>query len=242
MPSTFPDGRLGSPRIERETCSSTQALLLGSGLPEGAVAVTDHQTAGRGRLGRTWREPRGTALLVSVLLRPPAERPAQQLTLVTAVAVAETVDAAGEQRAEIKWPNDVLVAGRKVAGILAERRGAEVVVGIGLNVNQTDAELPADTRRPAASLRTLTGREHDRAALLDDLLARLDRVYRAWLAEGLRPLADEIASRDVLRGRAVRHDGVAATARGIDPEGRLVLELADGGRTAVSSGEIETAH
>ena len=110
---------IGEPRLHEPECESTQALLLGSGLPEGAVATTDHQTAGRGRLGRAWLEAPGTAVLVSVLLRPSPERYPPELSLVAAVAVALTVEDETGLAAQIKWPNDVMLARRKVAGILA---------------------------------------------------------------------------------------------------------------------------
>lgn len=230
---------IGEPRLHEPECESTQLLLLGSGLPEGAVATTDHQTGGRGRLGRTWAEAPGTAVLLSVLLRPPAERRAPELTLVAAIAVALSVEDATGLAAQIRWPNDVMLARRKVAGILAELRGSEVVVGIGLNVNQAREELPADARTPAASLRTVTGHEHDRAALLESVLARLDDGYAAWRSDGLEALYDDLGSRDFLRGRRVRHEGEEAVATMIDRAGRLVLELPTGERRAVESGEIE---
>jgi BirA family biotin operon repressor/biotin-[acetyl-CoA-carboxylase] ligase len=230
---------IGTPRLHKAECESTQALLLDSGLPEGAVATTDHQTAGRGRLGRTWEEAPGTAVLVSVLLRPPAGRRAPELSLVAAVATAEAVEAATGLSAQIKWPNDVMLNRRKVAGILAEMRGTDVVVGIGVNVNQTRAQLPVDTRTAAASLRTVTGTEHDRDALLETLLARLDDAYARWREGGLDAVYDDLGARDFLRGRRVRHDGEVATAAMVDREGRLLLDLAGGGRRAVESGEVE---
>jgi BirA family transcriptional regulator, biotin operon repressor / biotin---[acetyl-CoA-carboxylase] ligase len=230
---------IGTPRIHEPECESTQLLLLGSGLPEGAVATTDHQTAGRGRLGRTWEEAPGTAVLVSVLLRPPAERRAPELSLVAAVATAEAVEAATGLSAQIKWPNDVMLDRRKVAGILSEMRGTEVVVGVGVNVNQTRAQLPTDTHTPAASLRTVTGREHDRDAVRETLLARLDEAYGRWREGGLDAIYDGLGARDFLRGRTLRHDGAVATAVMVDRDGRLVLDLPGGERRAVESGEVE---
>ena len=128
-------GRFGRPYLYRERCESSQRLLDPS-LDEGAVAVCDEQTAGRGRLGRNWNAPPGTAILCSVLLRPPPERTVAELSLVGGVAVAETVEAATTLAAQIKWPNDVLINRRKVAGILAEATEGAVVLGVGLNVNQ----------------------------------------------------------------------------------------------------------
>src|SRR5919197_298194 len=135
--------RLGEPRIDVDTCESTQALLDAS-MPEGAIAVADHQSAGRGRLGRTWEAPPGTALLCSVLLKPPPECDVRQLSLVAGVAVADALEYIIGLAVQIKWPNDVMLRRRKVAGILAELRDGAVVLGIGINVNQTPEELPPD--------------------------------------------------------------------------------------------------
>ena len=223
---------LGSPLIRVASCESTQ-LLLGPGDPEGAVAVTDFQTAGRGRLGRVWTTPPGAALLCSVLLRPPAAGRIAQLSLVGGLAAAQTVEAALGRAAQLKWPNDVLVDGLKVAGVLAEARDGVVVVGVGLNVNQTAADLPADARLPAASLRSLDGVERDRDALLADLVERLEAAYASWLEGGLAALQVELASRDALAGRDVRIDGRSARALGIDAEGRLLLDSGP-----VESGEV----
>ena len=230
---------IGEPRLFAPECESTQLLLLGADLPEGAVAVTDHQTAGRGRLGRAWVEAPGTAVLCSVLLRPPAERRAAELSLVAAVAVAEAVEGATGLSAQIKWPNDVMLNRRKVAGILAEMRGDVVVVGIGINVNQTREQLPADARTPAGSLRSLTGCEYDRDTVLSSLLSGLERRYAQWRANGLDGVFDDLGSRDFLRGRRVRVGEEAGTALQIDRGGRLEIAFDDGERRAIESGEVE---
>lgn len=229
---------IGEPRIDVDECESTQ-LLLGPDDPEGAVAVADHQTAGRGRLGRSWVAPPGRAITVSVLLRPPQGRRLAQVSLVGGLAAAEAVEEElGFWRsAQIKWPNDVMVNRRKVAGVLAEAHDGVVVLGIGINVNQTRDELPQDARQPVASLRTLDGREHDRAALLTDLLARLDRFYATWLEGGLDAVFHDLGSRDFLRGRRVSIDGVAGTAIGIARSGALEVEL-DGERRLIEGGEV----
>src|SRR5205823_754974 len=207
--------------------------LLGPDDPEGAVVVAEHQTAGRGRLGRRWEAPRGTAITASILLRPPAGAPIQQLSLVAGLAVAETVEDTLQLAAQIKWPNDVMVDRRKVAGLLAEARDGIVVLGIGLNVNQTREQLPADARVQPASLRTVDSDERDRAPLLADLLARLEQHYDAWSAGGLDAVFDGIGSRDFLRGRRVSVDGREGIGGGLDREGRL---LVDG--EAIASGEV----
>ena len=136
---------LGRPRLDVESCESTQ-LLVDTSLPEGALVVADHQTAGRGRLGRAWEAPPGTALLFSILLKPPPERHAPELSLVAGVAVADALERALGLSVQIKWPNDVMLRRKKIAGCLAEARDGAVVLGIGVNVEQTESELPRRTR------------------------------------------------------------------------------------------------
>jgi BirA family transcriptional regulator, biotin operon repressor / biotin---[acetyl-CoA-carboxylase] ligase len=230
---------IGAPRTHVAACASTQ-LLLGADDPEGAIATADHQTSGRGRLGRRWVDAPATSVMVSVLLRPPEHRRAAELSLVAAAAVAAALDAVAGVTAQLKWPNDVLLDGRKVAGILAEMRGDAVILGIGVNVNQTAAELPADTRIPPVSLRVVDGVERDREAVLGALLQELDVRYTAWRQRGLEAVADELRARDVLRGRAVVAAGAAGTAAGIDEHGRLLVGTGRG-TIAVESGEVELA-
>jgi BirA family biotin operon repressor/biotin-[acetyl-CoA-carboxylase] ligase len=231
-------GRFGEPYLYEPECESTQLLLLGSGLPEGAVAATDHQTGGRGRLGRAWQESAGTSVLASVLLRPPAARRLPELSLVAAVAAAETVELAVALAAQVKWPNDVMLNRRKVAGILSELSNGTVVVGIGLNVNQTREQLPLDAPTEPASLRTATGATYDRAALLGSLLARLERAYDAWREQGLDGVYDELGARDFLRGRRITVDGQRATALQILRDGRLEIETDSHGVRVLESGEV----
>jgi len=233
-------GRFGRPYLWSESCASTQDVLRGSDLPEGAVAVTEHQTSGRGREGRPWQDVAGKALLLSLLLRPPADLPTQQFALVAGLAVAEAVeerrDAAG-----LKWPNDVLLEGRKVAGVLLESSGGEVVCGIGINVAQDEDELPAGTPVPGASLVGVTGTAPDRAALLASLLEILEHRYDAWCRSGLAAMLDELEVRNVLRGQRVEVGGQRGVAGTIAPDGRLTLVRDDGTSTLVGSGEVSPA-
>ncbi|HXG76576.1 MAG TPA: biotin--[acetyl-CoA-carboxylase] ligase [Gaiellaceae bacterium] len=231
-------GRFGKPYLYEPECESTQLLLLGSGLPEGAVAATDHQTGGRGRYGRPWVEPPGTSVLVSVMLHPPPGRHLPELSLVAALATAEAVEGATGLSAQIKWPNDVMLNRRKVAGILSELADGAVVVGIGVNVNQTRDELPLDAPTPPGSLRTLTGRTYDRAPLLGSLLFRLERIYDGWRHGGLADLYGEIGARDFLRGRRITVDGSPATALQILRDGRLEVRMDDGDVRLVESGTV----
>jgi BirA family transcriptional regulator, biotin operon repressor / biotin---[acetyl-CoA-carboxylase] ligase len=229
-------GRFGRPFLYRETCESTQRLLERS-LGEGAVGLCDEQTGGRGRLGRSWTAPAGTAILVSVLLEPPRDRAIAELSLVGGIATAETVEAATGLEARIKWPNDVLVDGRKVAGVLAEASEGAVVLGIGLNVNQDRGGLPAETALPAASLRTASSSHHERAPILADLLARLEQVYDLWRERGFEAIHPGLAARDFLKGRRLVVDGKPGTGVGIDQSGRLGVEIA-GERRSIESGEV----
>jgi BirA family biotin operon repressor/biotin-[acetyl-CoA-carboxylase] ligase len=173
-------GRLGFPYRFVEECASTQRLL-GPDDTEGTMVATDLQTQGRGRLGRTWETPPGRALLFSVLLHPrPPMAIWPELSLVAGDAVATALREQTELAAELSHPNDVLIQGRKVAGILPEASVGRVVLGIGINVNQTNEELPADTPKPPTSLRIETGREWPRAPLLAAILLALERRYDDW--------------------------------------------------------------
>jgi BirA family biotin operon repressor/biotin-[acetyl-CoA-carboxylase] ligase len=229
-------GRFGVPYVHAEACASTQRLLHGDE-PEGATAVAEEQTDGRGRLGRPWVSPAGASILCSILLRPPPGRELPIASLVAGIAIARGVEQATGLPAQVKWPNDVLLAGRKVAGVLAEARGGAVVIGIGLNVNQTDDELPERPTIPAGSLRAVTGRGFDRAPLLASLLLELERCYDVWLEDGVVPITHELARRDALRGRRVEVAGSTGVGVGIDDGGRLLVETADG-IVAIESGEI----
>ena len=231
-------GRFGKPYLYEAECESTQLLLLGSGLPEGAVAVAEHQSGGRGRLGRSWTAPPATSILVSVLLEPPTERTLPQLSLVAALAAAEAVERATALAAQIKWPNDVMLNRRKVGGIVSEVTDGTVVLGIGLNVNQTRDQLPLGAPTEPGSLRSLTGTTYDRAALLGSLLTRLERTYDAWREYGLDGVYGELGARDFLRGRRVTIDGEPATAVQIARDGRLEVATDAHETRALESGEV----
>lgn len=173
-------GRLGHPYRFVESCASTQRLI-GEADPEGATVVTDHQTAGRGRLGRTWEDVPGRSILASVLLLPDAPMPLwPELSLVAGEAVAAALRAETGVDATLRHPNDVVVAGRKLVGVLPEASPGRVVLGIGVNVNQSDAELPADTAKPPTSLRVELGHEVERAPLLAAILRELELGYDRW--------------------------------------------------------------
>lgn len=179
-------GRFGRPYLYVERCTSTQRLLE-SEAAEGSVAVAEEQSEGRGRLGRRWEARAGTSILCSIALAPEVE-PARlpELSLVAGAACADAIAAVTGLTPEVQFPNDVLLQGRKVAGILAEAREGRVVLGIGVNVNASAEELP-HTDKPVTSLSIECGREIDRAELLVTLLEQLERRYDEWL--GARPTA-----------------------------------------------------
>jgi BirA family transcriptional regulator, biotin operon repressor / biotin---[acetyl-CoA-carboxylase] ligase len=175
-------GRFGRPYLYFERIESTQREL-DADAPEGAVAVAEEQTAGRGRLGRPWFAPARTSVLASVNLRPKvATSRLPELSLVAGAAVAEAIAAETGLQPEVQFPNDVLIGGRKVAGVLAEARDDRVVLGIGINANIGADELPQNVDKPATSLLVETGSPVDRAALLATLLERLQAGYDAWIS------------------------------------------------------------
>ncbi|HEX7298364.1 MAG TPA: biotin--[acetyl-CoA-carboxylase] ligase [Solirubrobacteraceae bacterium] len=220
--------RLGRPRLHLRTTTSTNdraRALAQAGAPHGAVVTATEQSAGRGRQGRTWSAPSGRALALSLVLR----KPPPLLPLAAALAVAEVAGPG----AAIKWPNDVLLDGRKVAGILAEGRPHEgwAVLGIGLNVAVRVDDLPPELHATAG---TLGLEPADLEPTLERLLAALARA----LELDATALLDAYRERDALRGHEVRWAGGHGRAAGVDGSGRLVVELAGGGRTALSAGEI----
>jgi BirA family biotin operon repressor/biotin-[acetyl-CoA-carboxylase] ligase len=160
--------------------------MLAEDEAEGAVAVAEEQTEGRGRLGRAWEAPAGTSVLVSVLLLPMVEAPRlPELSLVAGGAVAQAIAEVTGLEAAIKFPNDILVRGRKVAGILAESSEGRVVLGIGVNANQTLEQLPTDAKTEPTSLRLELGGPVSRARLLVAILLKLEQAYDAWATTGI---------------------------------------------------------
>jgi BirA family biotin operon repressor/biotin-[acetyl-CoA-carboxylase] ligase len=236
-------GRLGSPFLYFPTVASTNDVavaLSAQGECEGAVVTADEQTAGRGRRGRSWFSPAGSGLYVSVVLTPgrarlDPTRAATLLTLAAGVALAEAVSAATGLTVDLKWPNDLHVERRKLAGILAEAVGAEpsdgaIVLGYGINV--APAAYPPELADRATSLETELGRSVDRAALLvetlaalarryDDLLeGRFDAILDAWRARAPASVGARIQWTDA----SGRQSGVTA---GIDEHGRLLVRSGD---------------
>jgi BirA family biotin operon repressor/biotin-[acetyl-CoA-carboxylase] ligase len=238
LTSCLPGGRVGGPLLAFRSVDSTQTLARAwadAGAPEGAVVVADHQSAGRGQHGRRWTAPPGTALLFSAVLRPrfPVAR-WPEIPLAAGCAVAETLEALGGGAVTLKWPNDVLVGETKLAGILAEGvAGAPplVVLGVGVNVSQREADWPADLAGRARSLLEL-GVSVDRATLLGALLERVDRWYGVLADAGFAPVRAAWRRRGALGGRIRLADG-EGTAEDLGPAGELLVRRDDGRRTSL---------
>lgn len=239
-------GRLWTNVVVTESTASTNAdvaVAAGQGAPEGTVHTTEIQTAGRGRLDRSWEAPAGSGIAVSVLLRPtrvPAGRWVW-LPLLVGIAVDATVNGF-EVKSGLKWPNDVIVGDRKIAGILLERvetqAGPAAVVGVGLNVSLRKDELPVDT---ATSLAIEGASEIDRTIVLRSFLRNLESLYGSWLDSEGDPdagIRDSYLRRCTTIGKNVRvslPDGsvLEGVATGIDDFGRLLV-----GNKALSAGDV----
>jgi BirA family biotin operon repressor/biotin-[acetyl-CoA-carboxylase] ligase len=256
-PSLDPSALRAAPSWTRvevlEEAGSTNAVVAEraqttgrAGAPHGLVVVTEHQTAGRGRLGRTWETPPRAALTFSVLVRPGPEAagsPWPLLPLLTGVAVVDGITSAGGPRCGLKWPNDVLVDDLKVGGLLAERidtpDGPAAVLGVGLNVTTAADELPVPT---ASSLLLATGSAPGREALLVAVLDRLGQLLDDWSHGGSSALLAAYRERCVTLGRRVRAElpggtSVQGEAIRVDGDGALVLRTPQGERI-ISAGDV----
>ncbi len=221
--------------------------LAEDGWPEGTVVLSEEQTAGKGRTGRAWHSPPGLGLYVSVLLKPLlAPEKVPLLTLMAALAGARGLKDTGHE-AQIKWPNDLILGARKVGGILADARfrpgaPADVVVGLGLNVNHREADFPADLLPRAGSVRLHAGREVDRTEILARVLIRLDEVYASLKAGEEAALLEAFqASCPMARGRQVTVHGEGEPIRGetggVGAGGALRIITSSGVRE-VRAGEV----
>jgi len=223
--------------------------LAEEGAEEGTTVIADAQNGGKGRRGRVWSSPAGVNLYCSVVLRPeimPHEAP--QLTFLSAVAVARAIEGTTALNPEIKWPNDVLINGRKVAGLLNEMSAETdrvnfVILGIGANLNMTQAQFPADLRSPATSLLLEQGLPVNRAQFAARMLGELDRLYTDFLQHGFGPVRDEWQQRCNANGReVVVSEAGVETVRGmfdgIDGDGALMLRFPDGTVERILSGDV----
>jgi BirA family transcriptional regulator, biotin operon repressor / biotin---[acetyl-CoA-carboxylase] ligase len=228
----------GHPHLHLRLIESTNDRareLAEDGAPSGAIVTAGEQSAGRGRRGRVWSAPPGSALLFSALLRP-LDIEHLLLPLSVPVAVCEAIEALAPVACRVKWPNDVWIDERKVAGVLIEARPPDwAVIGIGVNVAIAEGDFPPDLRWPATSI----GHEVGMADAREALCAALGRWVEAPEPAVLRAFRD----RDALTGREIAWEGAggspgSGTALGIDDRGNLVAERQDGERVALGSGEV----
>ena len=233
---------------ETVSTNSHAFRLAEQGAVEGTVVMAETQTGGKGRMGRVWTSPAGVNLYCSVILRPggmPHEAP--QLTFLSAVAVARAIEQISDLKPEIKWPNDVLIGGKKVAGLLnemsAETDGINfIILGIGVNLNMTAEQFPSDLRHPATSLLLEIGRPVGRARFAAVMLNELDFLYADFRACGFDSVRREWWRRCNAHGRElVVTDGGAEIARGmfagIDGSGALLVQGSDGSINRILSGD-----
>ena len=219
------------------------------GAPEGTIVIADAQSGGKGRRGRIWSSPAGVNLYCSVVLRPrimPYEAP--QLTFLSAVAVARAIEQTTALAPEIKWPNDVLLGGRKVAGLLnemsAETDGINfIILGIGVNLNMTAEQFPGDLRYPATSLLLESGTRIGRSRFAATMLNELDKLYAEFLQHGFGPVRDEWQKRCNANGRRVLVsdtgvDLITGMFAGIDGDGALLLCSDEGRIERIVNGDV----
>ena len=242
-------GRALHCRDELDSTNARARQLAEEGAADGTVIIADRQSAGRGRLGRRWESPPSVNLYCSVLLRPqiPVQQ-APQLTFLSAVAVAETLQHLYQLPAEVKWPNDVLIGGAKIAGLLNEMNAESeqihfVVLGVGVNLNMTAEQFPDEILYPATSVRLECGQAINRTEFTKNFLQRLDRYYREFLTEGFVPIRRRWEALCNLLNRQVEVDQnpgiLRGTVVGLDHDGALRLQLDDGKVERVLAGDVK---
>lgn len=229
--------------------TNTKAFELAlHGAPEGTVFVAEGQRKGKGRLGRKWESPKGVNIYTSIVLRPriiPSS--ASQMTLLAAVASARAIEKSTKILPDIKWPNDLLIRGRKVAGILMEIDSEAdmvnfIVLGIGIDVNMDMDSLPDDVAKVATSLKNETGRAFERVPLIQELFRQLEKWYEIFKADGFGPIITEWERLSIMAGKHVRVSFLKETkegvALGLDTDGALLLRLPTGKIERVVAGDV----
>jgi BirA family biotin operon repressor/biotin-[acetyl-CoA-carboxylase] ligase len=226
-------------------------LWVANGAQEGSLIVAERQTAGRGRMGRSWHSPKGKGLWLSIIMKPSIPLPyTPQLTLLIAVALCRTIRLHTSIPAGIKWPNDILINDRKLSGILLESSAEDerlryVIAGIGIGVNLVKEDYPEEIQPIVTSLLIETGRSWDRTELLCAFLGQLEELYDLYLTQGFSPIRTLWEAHSVSLGRSVRvttpNGTLEGTALSIDEMGALLVRLPSGEITRVFSGEVNNA-
>ncbi len=211
------------------------ARLASQGAPSGTAVVADEQTAGQGRLGRTWHSAPGDGLYVTVVLRVPELKPA--ITMALGVAVADAIEEVSGVKADLRWPNDILIGDRKLAGILTQYEHGAVLAGIGVNVNHL--EFSGEMRAIATSLRIATGLEHDRERLLEAILRRVPTANPETAIRDFAARSSYVYSRRV--SVDLGHGKVYGTTAGLNDAGFLILRKDDGSEITIFAGGVRPA-
>ncbi|PGT87431.1 biotin--[acetyl-CoA-carboxylase] ligase [Bacillus sp. AFS040349] len=235
-----------------ETVTSTQKIaqtLAGNGAPEGTIVVADQQTNGRGRMAREWYSPSGTGIWMSLIIRPNIPiHSTPQLTLLTAVAIVQAIEELTPVKPDIKWPNDILINGKKVVGILTELQAEadqvhSVIIGTGINVNQKVEDFPEELQQIATSIGIETGKHWERALFIQTILLKFEGLYSLYLSQGFHPIkllwegyAISLNKKMVAR---TLNGSVEGKAIGIDHNGVLLIETSDGSIKEIYSADIE---
>ncbi|MFC7783568.1 biotin--[acetyl-CoA-carboxylase] ligase [Rossellomorea sp. GCM10028870] len=235
-----------------ESVQSTQRIahvLAGDGAAEGTLVIADEQTAGRGRLMREWHSSKGTGIWMSLILKPllPPQK-APQFTLITAVAVVQAIEEATDLHPQIKWPNDILIDGKKVTGILTELQAESdkinsIIIGIGMNVNHTKEHFPDELQTIATSLAIEQGDTLSRSEIVQKVLERIEALYSIYMKEGFTPIKLLWESYAISIGKKIRARTINGTiegrALGITDEGVLKIEDTTGTVHQIYSADIE---
>jgi len=224
-----------------DRCGSTNAAAAAAcshRVADGTVLIAEEQYAGRGRSGRRWFSAPGKSLTFSIILMP--HRGVEGLTLLAALSAARALDGICTGIG-VKWPNDLYLGGKKLGGILAEGKGASVVLGMGINVNEEMRDFPDEISGEATSLLIHTGKPLDRGAVLAGVLARFEQAYDEWERSGFAPFTEEFQDRLLYRGEQVLLlDGaerIGGTVLGITSEGYLRIDV-DGAERIVAAGDV----
>jgi BirA family biotin operon repressor/biotin-[acetyl-CoA-carboxylase] ligase len=244
--------RIGRVVHAYDSVTSTQLLAhqeATQGAPEGTLVIADRQTGGKGRLGRVWHSPSGAGIWMTLILRPAIPIPkAPQMTLLTAVAMARALRETADVPVQIKWPNDLFIRGKKVCGILTELNAEAdrinyLVIGIGLNVNTKREQIPEELAEIATSLYLESGREYKRASIVQRFCLAFEQLYDHYLEKGFAEIKAEWESLSFSLGKQVTvrtlHQTIYGKAVGLDAEGVLLVETADGQRHKVYSADVE---
>lgn len=234
-----------------DSLDSTQSVahkLAEQGAGEGTLVLAEQQTAGRGRMGRSWHSPKGKGIWMSLVLRP--QIPVHftpQLTLLVAVALCRTIRKIEPLPVAIKWPNDLLIEGKKISGILLESSAEDerlkyVIAGIGISVNLRDEDYPDELREIGTSLRIASGKEWNRTELIQSFLEQFETLYELYHADGFEPIRVAWEALAISLGKPIRartpKGNVEGVAESIDEMGALLVRLSDGSVTKLYSAEI----